>query len=796
MTIFRGSKQNTLPDGSVIATQIDVAEAITAAQQAQIAAENAFDSFDDRYLGAKDSDPITDNDGDPLVTGALYYSTTDQVTKVYDTSTGTWSDLNLSAEGQQSIESVSAIANEVVTVAGIDNDVTAVSGVSSDVSIVAANLNDLSNFSDVYYGSAASDPTVRQDGSPLQAGDLYFNTTDSKLKVYNGSVWETSAATSYENSDVEAYLSGGAGIDYSNGNISHEDTSTQGSVTPTSGSFISGVTLDTFGHITGLTSDTVPNAISEIVLRAESISEIQASSASVGNVFSLNAGGRSGIFDVVSGNFSSELSADTQNGLYIALADDPSATSKVARRRYSGPVNIEWFGAVGDNSTNNTTAIQAALDNASFIFVPEGKFKYFSSVTKTGGSLTLVGAGQEMSEFVPVGSSTFSFIGGTPQEYDSLIATFSQVSWRQSGNNSGDVVNISFTGGSGSTAVSTNIDNCEITGVSSSDTFNTGFSLFNARNLRISKIRVMGDRDGQPQTSENGILIDGDGDPVEFFIESSTFYFLQNGIKKRNEGEGIYINQCAFVAVTVGIDASSTNNEPLFYLHNSHINSTFKNIILDNIAQYDIAHNLFYGQSNPSEYLAIDVRLAIGINVNSRIVNNTFVYTGSLGSIPVNGILIDAVSGVSNVLVDGNTFQTFDTAVIFGPGCFGATVTDTNDYKSVTDEVSGSTANNIYAQSVFNSDYTSITGNSGLITKAGTSVIILDSSGNGVVGFQGVPFPNEFRSGVVCNGSPNDFGDRAFVIDQNACTTSSLIFSVRPNPGAVGVRVNWVAYGR
>ena len=43
----------------------------------------AFDSFDDRYLGAKASDPTVDNDGDPLNAGDLYYNTTSSVMKVY-----------------------------------------------------------------------------------------------------------------------------------------------------------------------------------------------------------------------------------------------------------------------------------------------------------------------------------------------------------------------------------------------------------------------------------------------------------------------------------------------------------------------------------------------------------------------------------------------------------------------------------------------------------------------------------------------------------------------------------------
>ena len=44
----------------------------------------AVDGFDDTYLGAKSSDPTVDNDGDPLTTGDLYFSTTANKLRVYD----------------------------------------------------------------------------------------------------------------------------------------------------------------------------------------------------------------------------------------------------------------------------------------------------------------------------------------------------------------------------------------------------------------------------------------------------------------------------------------------------------------------------------------------------------------------------------------------------------------------------------------------------------------------------------------------------------------------------------------
>jgi hypothetical protein len=47
------------------------------------AAAASYDSFDDRYLGAKTSDPTVDNDGNALLTGALYWNSATGVFKVW-----------------------------------------------------------------------------------------------------------------------------------------------------------------------------------------------------------------------------------------------------------------------------------------------------------------------------------------------------------------------------------------------------------------------------------------------------------------------------------------------------------------------------------------------------------------------------------------------------------------------------------------------------------------------------------------------------------------------------------------
>ena len=60
------------------------ATSATAAATSATNAEASFDSFDDRYLGAKASDPSVDNDGNALVTGALMFNSTSNAMKVYN----------------------------------------------------------------------------------------------------------------------------------------------------------------------------------------------------------------------------------------------------------------------------------------------------------------------------------------------------------------------------------------------------------------------------------------------------------------------------------------------------------------------------------------------------------------------------------------------------------------------------------------------------------------------------------------------------------------------------------------
>jgi len=78
------SASNASTSASNAATSAsNASSAQTAAEAARDATLAAYDNFDDRYLGAKASNPTVDNDGNALIAGALYFNTTVPEMRLY-----------------------------------------------------------------------------------------------------------------------------------------------------------------------------------------------------------------------------------------------------------------------------------------------------------------------------------------------------------------------------------------------------------------------------------------------------------------------------------------------------------------------------------------------------------------------------------------------------------------------------------------------------------------------------------------------------------------------------------------
>ncbi len=79
------SETNAASSATAAASSATAAAASqTAAAASAASAATAFDNFDDTYLGSKTSNPAQDNDGNPLVSGALYFNSVTNEMRVYD----------------------------------------------------------------------------------------------------------------------------------------------------------------------------------------------------------------------------------------------------------------------------------------------------------------------------------------------------------------------------------------------------------------------------------------------------------------------------------------------------------------------------------------------------------------------------------------------------------------------------------------------------------------------------------------------------------------------------------------
>ena len=97
---------------SAATSATNAATSATSAASSATSAAASFDSFDDRYLGAKSSQPSVDNDGDALITGALYFDTSTNLMKVYTGSA--WANAGSSVNGTSERQTYTATAGQTV----------------------------------------------------------------------------------------------------------------------------------------------------------------------------------------------------------------------------------------------------------------------------------------------------------------------------------------------------------------------------------------------------------------------------------------------------------------------------------------------------------------------------------------------------------------------------------------------------------------------------------------------------------------------------------------------------------
>ena len=205
----------TTKAGEAATSATSAASSAASAQASKDAALEALDNFDDRYLGQKTADPTLDNDGDALVSGALYFNTTDDAMKVY--------------EGSVWVAAYASLSGALLSANNL-----------SDVADIAASRTNL--------GLVI--------GTNVQAFSAILQNTTASYTTAE----ETKLAGIEANAKDDQTITAGSGLSgggTGNVTLSHSDTSSQGSVNNSGATVVQDVTLDDYGHVTGLGSHTL-----------------------------------------------------------------------------------------------------------------------------------------------------------------------------------------------------------------------------------------------------------------------------------------------------------------------------------------------------------------------------------------------------------------------------------------------------------------------------------------------------------------------------------------------------------
>jgi len=259
----------------------------------------------------------------------------------------------------------SAIAAALSQTASATSETAAAGSAASAASDLASVQAIFDQFDDRYLGAYATDPTTDNDGNSLAAGTVYWNTTDSVLKFYNGAAWEApsaSAATSAANALASEQASA-----TSASNASSSETASALSASAALASETATATSEANAASSEATASTAASAAlaSET---AAATSETNAASSASSSLTSANASAASAsaalASETASATSATASATSETNAASSALAASNSETSAAASSTSAGNSATAALTSETAAATSETNAASSALDSA------------------------------------------------------------------------------------------------------------------------------------------------------------------------------------------------------------------------------------------------------------------------------------------------------------------------------------------------------------------------------------------------------------------------------------------------
>lgn len=344
------------------------------------------------------------------------------------------------------------------------------------------------------------------------------------------------------------------------------------------------------------------------VVAVASRTAMSALTATAGDAVYLCEAGREGVFVFDDSDLSTEVTADTAEGIYVAPDSDTDGSSGAWVRQFQGAASVRWFGATGDGSTDDGPALAAACSMPDIsLFVPAGIYSCESDLAVDFDDVdwfALKGEGEALSTIVYDGSGTLltiSLSANPPQTKRGYL--IDGLTFKTATHNTGTAIDVDFPDayapGSRFAHV---ITNCRFGHESAGWAFGIRlsaptFGVFkNLKGLSDSQegvfIEVTG---GSPS---NGV--DNHFDGIHAFECDVAMHF------DSATAEGFYVSNFTAVNVNRGIVwEDTTSADPLLALTNAHIAAIEYGVLVDGAGQCLFNNALIYATTSGGCGLAL-----------------------------------------------------------------------------------------------------------------------------------------------------------------------------------------------
>ncbi|WP_271896336.1 right-handed parallel beta-helix repeat-containing protein [Candidatus Phyllobacterium onerii] len=306
-------------------------------------------------------------------------------------------------------------------------------------------------------------------------------------------------------------------------------------------------------------------------------------------------GGRSGLFKWTAGNFSTQVAADTAEGVYVKATAIASSAGAWVRSGVADHVRPEWFGAIGDNVTDDYPALQAACDFGKPVKLSATTYWCQWVIGSTNKDLFISGAGQKVSaiRFTFAGFAGINFTTNSNRhQLDvtdlSLIADVAAA---------GTAIRGTWPNVASSAWRTLHVENCEIIASNLGTTYWTsGIDVTEAWKATILKNVIHGNGAGAvPGTGNFGIRFNGLS--IECEVSFNGIHAFEKGLTVIGNCEGINVLNNNFIACGWGAYINCPALRPMHSYKGNHVSSYFGGIYLNNVSQSFVSDNLIYAIS-------------------------------------------------------------------------------------------------------------------------------------------------------------------------------------------------------